>query len=290
MTDFVAGRYDMLCSTAIIENGLDIPRANTVLIDGADIFGMAQLYQLRGRVGRASERAYCYLIAPSPSQMTDEARARIAALERFSQLGAGFQLASLDMELRGAGDLLGAEQSGTVAAVGLELFVRMLEEAIAELRGHKLQPAIDPEITLDLEHYLPEEYVADVGVRLSLYKRFAAAEDEAEVSDLGVELEDRFGPPPEVARQFVRAMALKPPLRQLRVLGCEANRERVRLHFASDAPLDSGKLMHLVSRSPHWQFTPDMRLTRRFAAEHGADAIDRTRTLLHELQAIKKEE
>jgi transcription-repair coupling factor (superfamily II helicase) len=287
MTDFVAGRYDLLCSTAIIENGLDIPRANTILIDGADMFGMAQLYQLRGRVGRASERAYCYLIAPAPNQMTDDARARIAALERFSQLGAGFQLASLDMELRGAGDLLGAEQSGDVAAVGLELFVTMLEEAIAELRGEKLAPAIDPEITLDLEHYLPEEYVADIGVRLSLYKRFAAAQSEAEVSDLGVELEDRFGPPPEPARQFMRAMALKPLLRDLRVLGCEASSERVRLHFASDAPLDSTKLMRMVARSSQWQFTPDMRLIRRYHPEHGVDAIDRARSLVRELAAVK---
>ena len=113
MADFVDGRYDMLCSTAIIESGLDIPRANTIMIDRADIFGLAQLYQLRGRVGRSQERAYCYLVAPPPNAMTDEARTRIEALERFTELGSGFQVASLDLELRGAGDLLGAEQSGT---------------------------------------------------------------------------------------------------------------------------------------------------------------------------------
>jgi transcription-repair coupling factor (superfamily II helicase) len=211
-------------------------------------------------------------------------------MERFSQLGAGFQLASLDMELRGAGDLLGAEQSGNVAAVGLELFVRMLEETIAELRGHQRAPEVDPELTLDLEHYLPEDYVADVGVRLSLYKRFAAAEDEAVVSDLGAELEDRFGPLPEAARQFVRAMSLKPALRELRVLGCEANIERVRLHFANDAPLDADQLMHTVARSPQWQFTPDLTLTRRFTPEHGVDAIDRIRTLLRELDKLRKQD
>src|SRR4029077_15990406 len=126
MTDFVAGKYDVLCCTAIVENGLDIPRANTIFVDRADTFGLSQLYQLRGRVGRSRERAYCYLIAPPESQLSDEARARIEALTRFSQLGSGFQVASLDMELRGAGDLLGAEQSGNMAAVGLELFVQML--------------------------------------------------------------------------------------------------------------------------------------------------------------------
>ncbi len=283
MTDFVEGRYDVLCATAIVENGLDIPRANTILIDRADTFGLSQLYQLRGRVGRSRERAYCYLIAPPPSQMTDEARTRIEALERFTQLGSGFQVASLDMELRGAGDLLGAEQHGTVAAVGFELFVRMLEEAVAELRGHHIEPTIDPEVNLDIVHHIPDDYISDVGVRLSFYKRLASAEDEISVSELGAEMEDRFGPAPEPARQLVRVMALKPLLRSLRILGCEASGNRVTLHFTNDAPLDPQKLTLLVSRSPNWQLTPDLRLTRRYAADEREDAIDRVRQLLAEL-------
>src|SRR5260370_770719 len=184
MIDFVEGRYDVLCATAIIESGLDIPRANTILIDRADMFGLSQLYQLRGRVGRAKERAYCYLIVPPANAMTDEARARIEALERHTDLGSGFQIASLDLELRGSGDLLGAEQSGTVAQIGFELFCQMLDEAVHELRGDPIVHDVDPELSFDAEALLPEDYIADIGVRLSLYKRFAGAASGEDVHDL----------------------------------------------------------------------------------------------------------
>ncbi len=287
MTDFVAGRYDVLCCTAIVENGLDISRANTILLDRADTFGLAQLYQLRGRVGRSRERAYCYLIAPPETQLSDEARVRIEALERFSQLGAGFQVASLDMELRGAGDLLGAEQSGSVSAVGLDLFVQMLEEAVAELRGEVVVHDIDPELTLDLEHYLPDDYVADVGLRLSLYKRFAAADEEDGVADIAAEMEDRFGPPPAPALAFVRAMALKPALRGLRALACEATATRVTLHLSQDTPLDPEKLIKLVSSGKGYQLTPDLRLTRRFTTPQQSDAVDLVRGVLQELAPLR---
>ena len=288
MTDFVAGRYDILCSTAIVENGLDISRANTILIDRADHFGLSQLYQLRGRVGRSRERAYCYLIAPPETQLSDDARARIEALTRFSQLGSGFQVASLDMELRGAGDLLGAEQSGNVAAVGLDLFVQMLEEAVAELRGEPIVHEVDPELTLDIEHYLPDDYVSDVGLRLSLYKRFAQAADDDALADIASEMEDRFGPPPEPALAFIRAMGLKPPLRVLRALGCEASASRVTLHLRSDCPLPAPALVALVSRDKRYQITPDLRLTRRFTTDEQGDAIDRVRVVLGELRNLLK--
>jgi len=288
MSDFVDGEHDVLAATAIVENGLDIPRANTILIDRADMFGLSQLYQLRGRVGRSRERAYCYLIAPAPSQLSDEARTRIEALERFNQLGAGFQVASLDLELRGAGDLLGDEQSGNVAAVGFDLFSHMLEEAVAELRGQTLTVDIDPELTLDIEHYIPDDYVADVGVRLSLYKRLAAAESEEAVSELAAEMEDRFGKPPEPAMQLVRAMSLKPALRTLRVLGCEATGTRVALHFKDDTPLDAAVLASVVGKNKGWQLTPDMKLIARFEKKPGegdlsAGGIDRATSVLEEI-------
>jgi transcription-repair coupling factor (superfamily II helicase) len=288
MTDFVAGRYDILCSTAIVENGLDIARANTILIDRADSFGLSQLYQLRGRVGRSRERAYCYLIAPPESQLSDEARIRIEALARFSQLGSGFQVASLDMELRGAGDLLGAEQSGNLASVGLDLFVQMLEEAVAELRGEPVVHDVDPELTLDLEHYLPDDYVSDVGLRLSLYKRFASAEDEDVVDDIANEMEDRFGPPPPAALAFTRAMRLKPELRALRALGCEATASRVTLHLRNDCPLPPAELVALVARDRAYQLTPDLRLTRRFIPNETGDAVDRVTIVLAELRKLHK--
>jgi len=292
MTDFVEGRFDVLCATAIIESGLDIPRANTIVVDRADIFGLAQLYQIRGRVGRSRERAYCYLLTPPPSRMTDDARSRIEALERFTELGSGFHVASLDMEIRGAGDLLGAEQSGSVAQVGLDLFLQMLEETIAQLRGEPVVHEVDPEINVDLEVYLPESYIDDVGLRLSFYKRLASADDEAAVHALGEEMEDRFGRLPRPATALVRSMALKPALRALRAFGCEANSKRVTLHLREDTPLDPAKVMSAIAASGGaLKLTPDMKLTRRFGeSEEAGDAVDRIDQVLTELGKMWKDD
>jgi transcription-repair coupling factor (superfamily II helicase) len=286
MLDFVEGRFDVLCATSIIESGLDIPRANTILIDRADLFGLAQLYQLRGRVGRSKERAYCYLIVPPPAAMSEEARSRIEALEKHTELGAGFKIAALDLEIRGAGDLLGAEQSGNVASVGFEMFCAMLDDAVHELRGDAAAydaHDLDPDLSLDVEAFLPDDYVSDVGVRLSLYKRFAGASSEDWVDDLAAEMEDRFGPPPESAARFVRLMRLKCELRALRVLGLEATRERVTLHFRNDTPIDADKVMKAVAKknSP-WKLAPDMRLTRRSDADH-ADGLAAAESLVSEI-------
>ncbi|MFM2416546.1 MAG: hypothetical protein RL385_1269 [Pseudomonadota bacterium] len=287
MGDFVEGRYDVLCATAIIESGLDIPRANTIIIDRADTYGLSQLYQLRGRVGRSKERAYCYLVAPPPNAMSEEARARITALERFTELGSGFKVASLDLELRGAGDVLGAEQSGTLASVGFDLFLRMLEEAVAELRGEPVSNEMDTELNVDRQLFLPDEYIEDVGVRLSLYKRLSSASSEAEAQAIGEEMEDRFGPAPESARALVRAMSIKPALRGLRALGCEASKTRVALHLADDAPLDIAQLVVLVTQSKgRLKLTPDRKLTARFEETADGDAIDHIGELLQELQKV----
>ncbi len=287
MTDFVEGAYDVLCSTAIVESGLDIPRANTIIIDRADALGLAQLYQLRGRVGRSDQRAFCYLITPPPSQMSEESRIRMEALERFSGLGAGFRVATLDMELRGAGNLLGSEQSGNASLVGFDMFVQMLQEAVSELRGEPVQHDVDPELSIEMEHYLPEDYIDDIGLRLSLYRRFATAIDEQAVHDLADEMEERFGAPPPPARDFVRVMTLKPALRELRVLGCESDGKRVTLHLREDTPLDPAKLMPLVSTpGAGWSLSPDMKLTRRLRDEATGDAVDRVRSLLVELAPL----
>jgi transcription-repair coupling factor (superfamily II helicase) len=287
MLDFVEGRYDVLVSTAIIESGLDIPRANTMIIDRADLFGLAQLYQLRGRVGRSKERAYCYLVVPPPNAMTDESRSRIEALERHTELGSGFQVASLDLELRGAGDLLGGEQSGNVASVGFDMFCRMLDEAVHEMRGLEVEHEVDTDLTFDVEALLPEDYVTDVGVRLSLYKRLASAADEAHVGEIAAEMEDRFGPPPEDARRLVKLMALKTELRRLRALGCEANGRVVTLHLREDTPLDPAKIAALIRRTKGvWKLTPDMRLSRRFDA---GDGLTNAETTLAELTACARD-
>jgi transcription-repair coupling factor (superfamily II helicase) len=287
MLDFVDGRYDVLASTAIIESGLDIPRANTMVIDRADLFGLAQLYQLRGRVGRSKERAYCYLVVPPTNAMTDESRSRIEALERHTELGSGFQIASLDLEMRGAGDLLGGEQSGNVAGVGFDMFCRMLEDAVHEMKGEEVTHDVDPELSFDVEALLPEDYVTDVGVRLSLYKRLASASDEANVSELAAEMEDRFGPPPEEARRLVKLMALKTELRRLRALGCEANARVVTLHLREDTPLDPVKITALIKRTRGaWKLTPDMRLSRRF---DDGDGLGNAEATLAELASCLKD-
>jgi transcription-repair coupling factor (superfamily II helicase) len=292
MLSFVDGGYDVLVSTAIIESGLDIPRANTMVIDRADLFGLAQLYQLRGRVGRSKERAYCYLVVPPANALTDEARSRIEALERHTELGSGFQIASLDLELRGAGDLLGAEQSGNVASVGFEMFCRMLDEAVHEMRGDEVAHEVDTELSFDVEALLPEDYVTDVGVRLSLYKRLASAIDEGHVTEIAAEMEDRFGAPPDEARRLVKLMALKTELRRLRALGCEANARLVTLHLRADTPLDPAKIAALI-RKAHgvWKLTPDMRLSRRFEAvsRSAGDGIANAETALAELVGCTKD-
>ncbi|RYE94377.1 MAG: transcription-repair coupling factor, partial [Myxococcales bacterium] len=289
MLDFVEGKFDILCATAIIESGLDIARANTMIVDRADMFGLAQLYQLRGRVGRSRERAYCYLIVPPASALTDEARARIEALERHTELGSGFQIASLDLELRGAGDLLGAEQSGAMATVGFDMFCHMLQDAVRELRGEEVVADVEPDLSFDVEALLPEQYIDEVGVRLSLYKRLASASDEGEVNDLGAEMEDRFGPPPREAKNLVDLMRIKAELRRLRALGCEANARLVTLHLRHDTPLDPARVMALIQQkgSPY-RMTPDMRLTRRF--DDQADGLRHAEAVLFDLAKCVRDE
>jgi len=228
------------------------------------VFGLGQLYQLRGRVGRGNERAYCYLLVPPPSQLTDESRARLEAMERFTELGSGFHVATLDMELRGAGDVLGADQTGFAASVGFELFCQMLEDATHELRGEVVVHEVDPELHVDVDALLPESFIADIGVRLSFYKRLASASDDAEVGDLESELSDRFGELPIEARRFVELMRLKTELRKLRVLGCEASAKSVSLHLRDDTPLDPVKVGALVAQKKSlFRLSPDGRLTRR---------------------------
>jgi transcription-repair coupling factor (superfamily II helicase) len=286
MLKFIRGDFDVLCSTAIIESGLDIPRANTMVIDRADLMGLSQLYQLRGRVGRSHHQAYCYLMVPPPSRMTDEARARIEAMQRYSELGSGFQIASMDMEIRGAGDLLGAEQSGFVQTVGFELFCQMLHEATQELSGHTTAPDIDPDLSVDVEALIPEDYVDDVGVRLSLYKRLAGALHADEVTGITSELVDRFGPPPTAVRRLASLMQLKVELRGLRALGCEATAERVTLHLNQDTPLSAESILALVaSENARFSLSPSGRLTRRIReGEHFADGLEHASHTVAELR------
>ena len=210
MRDFERGEYDILLSTTIIESGIDIPRANTILIDQADTFGMADLYQLRGRVGRSARQGYAYFLLPPSGIIDAEARERLAALKRHGGLGAGFNLAVRDLELRGAGNLLGSQQSGHIAAVGFGLYCQLLKRTIALMRGEKVKEVVDVKLNLDFANpRLPYEYIEEDVQRLSLMKRFAEAQDVRIVKALAAEMKDRFGPLPDEAREFVRIAELR---------------------------------------------------------------------------------
>jgi transcription-repair coupling factor (superfamily II helicase) len=207
MLDFVAGRTDILLATTIIESGLDIPNANTIFVDESDTYGLADLHQLRGRVGRSHHRAYCYLLVDETAHLTSTAARRLRAIQEFSSMGAGFSLAMRDLEIRGAGNLLGTQQSGHIATVGYELYCRLLEQAVRGIKS--LPPAEPPQVNIDLpgEAWLPRDYIPDFRTKIDVYRRLSRATAENEIDDLGAELADRFGPlPAEVARllEFAR--------------------------------------------------------------------------------------
>jgi transcription-repair coupling factor (superfamily II helicase) len=223
MSAFYDGKYDVLLSTTIVESGLDIPTANTLIVHRADMFGLSQLYQLRGRVGRSKTRAYALFTLPEARKITPQAERRLKVLQSLDTLGAGFQLASHDLDIRGAGNLLGEEQSGHIKEVGFELYQQMLEEAVASLKAGITAPVADrwsPQITIGTPVLIPEDYVADLPVRLGLYRRLADIEDEREVDAFGAEMADRFGPLPDEVNHLLQVVAIK-------VLCRHANVEKV---------------------------------------------------------------
>jgi transcription-repair coupling factor (superfamily II helicase) len=209
MLDFTQHRIDMLVCTTIIESGLDITLANTILVNRADLFGLAQIYQLRGRVGRGEEQAYAYLFIPSETTLTRDAQKRLKVLMEHSDLGSGFQIAMSDLKIRGGGTILGASQSGHIAAVGYDMFLKLMESSIAEIKGEPLQEELEPEINLPIAAFLPENYIVDIDQRLSFYRRLARMQDVKEISALKAELEDRYGPVPEEAGNLLLKIMLK---------------------------------------------------------------------------------
>jgi transcription-repair coupling factor (superfamily II helicase) len=287
MVDFVDGRHDILVCTTIIESGLDIPRANTMIVNHADRFGLAQLYQLRGRIGRSRERAFCYLVVPEDTRITPEAKQRLAVLQRFTELGAGFQVATHDLEIRGAGELLGDRQHGSVAAVGFEHYARILEEAVAELKGEPIKSEHDPEINVDVPAFIPDDYVPDTGQRLEFYRRLAQARDEDDVRATLAELADRYGPLPEEAELLGEVMVDKTIVRGLGAVAYELAPTRVVLSFAADSGLDPTKVTKLVSsRGSRFKLTPDMRLAYTFDEGEKRDRMPAARRTLQRLKGL----
>ncbi|MBI5788756.1 MAG: transcription-repair coupling factor [Candidatus Schekmanbacteria bacterium] len=261
MLDFISGKYDVLISTTIIESGLDISRANTIIINRADAFGLAQLYQLRGRVGRSTQRAYAYLLIPPGQILNDNARKRLKVIKELSQLGAGFRIAAHDLEIRGAGNVLGAEQSGQIDMIGFDLYCQMLDEAMNEIKGQAAQARIEPLLELNLNARLSEEYIPDTNQRLTMYKRLSTVENEAELQRLVDELKDRYGRPPIDAALLLEIMALKIVLRRLGVTKVQRENKAYRFSFSEHTPISPQKVVGLVQKNPRiMSITPENQL------------------------------
>jgi transcription-repair coupling factor (superfamily II helicase) len=273
MVDFIEGKAQVLVCSTIIENGIDIPRANTIIINRADCFGLSQLYQLRGRVGRSRHRAYAYLLIPGEGSLTREARERLRVLQDLTELGAGFRVASHDLELRGAGDLLGARQAGQIAAIGFEMYTELLEETIHELKGLEREEKIDPEVRLGLSAFLPEKYLPDPNQRLVFYKQLAAAEAVEELYDLADELRDRYGELPEPATLLIEVMKLRVLMKRLNVELAEYDGRQLLFAFHAGTPVPPEKILKLMDDPGKYRFSPDYRLSVRTGKLAAAEAL-----------------
>lgn len=261
MLRFVQDELDVLVATTIIENGLDIPRVNTIIVDRADLYGLAQLYQLRGRVGRSDRRAYAYLLVPSDETLSEVARKRLAAIREFSDLGTGFRVAALDLEIRGAGNLLGGEQHGHIEAVGFDLYCQLLERTVEELRGEKPEEEISTSINLNLDIRIPEHYIADSSQRLRMYKRISSATSDEELDVLQQEMVDRFGQYPEEVENLFRYARLRLQTLSLQIQSIERKEHQVFFRFVDQSKIDANKLLKLVTRNKHARFSPQGLLT-----------------------------
>jgi transcription-repair coupling factor (superfamily II helicase) len=258
MLAFMRHEYDVLVATTIIENGLDIPLANTMLINRADRHGLSELYQLRGRVGRSNRRAYAYLLIPPETELTEIARRRLAALKEFSDLGAGFKIAALDLELRGAGNMLGGEQSGHIEAVGFELYTSMLEAAVKEMKGEASEERPATQLNLGIALRIDESYVPEENQRLRLYKKIAGAASEAAVNEVRAEMEDRYGAPPDATVYLLEASLIRLECERIGIAQVDRKRTELHIRFMENAAIDPQTLMRLVARNAKRgaQFTP----------------------------------
>jgi transcription-repair coupling factor (superfamily II helicase) len=283
MLAFMRHEYDVLVATTIIENGLDIPLANTILINRADRHGLSELYQLRGRVGRSNRRAYAYLLIPPENELTEVARRRLAALKEFSDLGAGFKIAALDLELRGAGNMLGGEQSGHIEAVGFELYTSMLEAAVKEMKGESSEERPATQLNLGIALRIDESYVPEENQRLRLYKKIAGAATESAVAELRAEMEDRYGAPPDATVYLLEAAMVRLECERMGIAQIDRKRGELQIRFMENAAVDPAHLMRLVARNAKRgaQFTPQGLLKYPLAATRSDEVL----LEIHELLA-----
>ena len=261
MIRFLTREIDVLVCTTIIESGLDIPTANTIIINEVNRFGLSQIYQLRGRVGRAKENAYAYLLVSGGARLTLEAEKRLKALMDFSHLGAGIHLAMHDLKIRGGGNILGFSQSGHIAAIGYELYLKLIEQAIAELKGEQWHEDINPEINVDIQAYISSDYISDTDVRLNLYRRLSGLHEEAELKVMVEEMNDRFGPPPVEISNLLDVMSVRLLLKKLRVVKLDVSKEAAILTFSPDTEIETGGLVMLIDGGPKkFQFLSERKL------------------------------
>ncbi|MEE9611569.1 MAG: transcription-repair coupling factor, partial [Desulfatiglandales bacterium] len=274
MMRFLRREIDVLVCTTIIESGLDIPSANTIIINEIDRFGLSQIYQLRGRVGRSKENAYAYLLLSSDSRLTREAEKRLKALMDFSHLGAGIHLALHDLRIRGGGNILGFTQSGHISAIGYELYLRLIEQTVAELRGEEWHEEINPEINVDIPAFLPEEYVPDVDVRLNLYRRLSSLGEESELDDMVEEMNDRFGSPPQEVSNLLSIMRVRLLLKKMEATKLDMSEEGLTFTFSPVTRMDPERLVELVNREPkRFQFLSERKLRALTSKQSPLEAL-----------------
>jgi transcription-repair coupling factor (superfamily II helicase) len=292
MSAFYDGQYDVLLATTIVESGLDIPTANTLIINRADMLGLSQLYQLRGRVGRAKARAYAYLTTPLEKPVTEAADKRLKVLQSLDSLGAGFQLASHDLDIRGGGNLLGEEQSGHIKEIGVELYQQMLEDAVNELRAKGSEAPVSdrgwsPQINAGAAVLIPDAYVPDLNVRLSLYRRLSEAERPEDREALAAELIDRFGPLPEEADQLLKVVAIKGLCRQANAAKIDVGPKGAVVTFRADAFPNPVGLVQLVQRRPNeWRVRPDHKVVVKGEWETPEARLNAAEKILSQLAKV----
>lgn len=286
MFDFMERKYDCLVSTMIIESGIDIPSVNTILVNRADMLGLAQLYQIRGRVGRSKERAYAYLLVPKGKKLTRKSRLRLRAVEEFADLGSGFNIAMRDMEIRGAGNLLGAQQHGFITAVGFDLYTRLLDEAVRELKGEKVEQQTDPDIKIAVTAYIPEDYVPDGDLKMEFYQRLADARRVIDLLAIREEMEDRFGRAPWQAKALMHIMEIKVMARQLGLASVQLEKSRFSMHFPDDVQVAPADIQRLVEKSSsQLEFNVGERLSIEtfLRASDEQERLEKARDLMEEL-------
>ncbi|HVO29775.1 MAG TPA: transcription-repair coupling factor, partial [bacterium] len=264
MLDFVDKKYDVLVCTSIVESGLDIPSANTMIINRADRFGLAQLYQLRGRVGRGATRAYCVMLVPPGDVLSADALERLSAMQEYTELGSGFRVAQRDLEIRGAGNLLGTSQSGFIHSVGFDLYVSLLKKEVDKLRGQEPEPELEPEINLKVAALIPDGYIQDARFRVGFYRRLSAAKDEEEISTVRDELRDRFGVLPGEVDNLVDVLRLRRQMQRMGIRDLSFDGKDLVLTFADRTKVSPERLVRMAAKEPKkYRLTPDQKFRAR---------------------------